>query len=496
MLSLLAFGFRNTCQHACIEDKKHSLTSNNHILPKKGTYPDVKTMQTCLEGIHDQDVINIKEYVGQVTSLHVFMLTLHVCPLSRSAVISSHSSLHWSNYSSEWDECIFCILHSPHSELDLSQTLTWPHRTSTAHGGPRCLYLVAWHSIAARNPVHVCMERSHRKNSKGVFSIALSLRKEQVAEVQLRLSNCCRKEHHMRSLRNTCRCPDITRLLFHFVSWSMEIVRSDPLPQWTSAHQGRVQRGGVSHPAHWLQWDAPRLSGFLDSHIQLEPTEFRCDGTRGTLTCRHLTLTCVSPASRKEGKNTRATFEVKAPRFRYCIAGNNFIIPFILRATVRPVLGFDWTLQAAWRDVGMACTRRTKTLVSTCVILSGMTNIVCLLYVGWVTNYIANIYIKVPMPVPERKLEGEKRGDTLRIIERLDRLENVVNQHIQGKASILLTPYMTLPAPEPPGIHLKESTRRIGLLLECSHSMVCLHLLFFGNWNSRNFFCLLKMGYS
>ncbi|XP_071257935.1 polypeptide N-acetylgalactosaminyltransferase 18-like isoform X2 [Salvelinus alpinus] len=79
----------------------------------------------------------------------------------------------------------------------------------------------------------------------------------------------------------------------------------------------------------------------------------------------------------------------------------------------------------------MACTRRTKTLVSTCVILSGMTNIVCLLYVGWVTNYIANVYIKVPMPVPEKKLEGDKKGDTLRIIERLDRLENVVNQHIQ-----------------------------------------------------------------
>ncbi|CAL8403646.1 unnamed protein product [Boreogadus saida] len=81
----------------------------------------------------------------------------------------------------------------------------------------------------------------------------------------------------------------------------------------------------------------------------------------------------------------------------------------------------------------MACTRRTKTLVSTCVILSGMTNIVCLLYVGWVTNYIANIYIKVPMPIAEKKLDGDKRGDTLRIIERLDRLESVVNQHIQAR---------------------------------------------------------------
>uniref|UniRef100_A0A8C2DN04 Polypeptide N-acetylgalactosaminyltransferase n=1 Tax=Cyprinus carpio TaxID=7962 RepID=A0A8C2DN04_CYPCA len=79
----------------------------------------------------------------------------------------------------------------------------------------------------------------------------------------------------------------------------------------------------------------------------------------------------------------------------------------------------------------MAFTRRTKTLVSTCVILSGMTNIVCLLYVGWVTNYIANVYIKVPMPVPAKKLDGDRKGETLRIIERLDRLENVVNQHIQ-----------------------------------------------------------------
>lgn len=72
-------------------------------------------------------------------------------------------------------------------------------------------------------------------------------------------------------------------------------------------------------------------------------------------------------------------------------------------------------------------------MVSTCVILSGMTNIVCLLYVGWVTNYIANIHIRVPVPSPERKLEGDKRGDTIRIMERLDRLENVVNQHIQGR---------------------------------------------------------------
>ncbi|KPP64191.1 hypothetical protein Z043_117494 [Scleropages formosus] len=80
----------------------------------------------------------------------------------------------------------------------------------------------------------------------------------------------------------------------------------------------------------------------------------------------------------------------------------------------------------------MACTRRTKTVVSTCVILSGMTNIACLLYVGWVTNYIASVYIRVPEAAPDKKLEEDSKGETLRIIERLDRLENVVNQHIQG----------------------------------------------------------------
>lgn len=79
----------------------------------------------------------------------------------------------------------------------------------------------------------------------------------------------------------------------------------------------------------------------------------------------------------------------------------------------------------------MVCTRKTKTLVSTCVILSGMTNIICLLYVGWVTNYIATVYVKVQEPISEKKLEEDK-GDTLRIIERLDHLENVIKQHIQG----------------------------------------------------------------
>ncbi|RMB97906.1 hypothetical protein DUI87_25384 [Hirundo rustica rustica] len=59
-----------------------------------------------------------------------------------------------------------------------------------------------------------------------------------------------------------------------------------------------------------------------------------------------------------------------------------------------------------------------------------MTNIVCLLYVGWVTNYIASVYVKVQEPISEKKLEEDK-GDTLRIIERLDHLENVIKQHIQ-----------------------------------------------------------------
>uniref|UniRef100_A0A7N5K412 Polypeptide N-acetylgalactosaminyltransferase n=1 Tax=Ailuropoda melanoleuca TaxID=9646 RepID=A0A7N5K412_AILME len=78
----------------------------------------------------------------------------------------------------------------------------------------------------------------------------------------------------------------------------------------------------------------------------------------------------------------------------------------------------------------MVCTRKTKTLVSTCVILSGMTNIICLLYVGWVTNYIASVYVRGQEPAPDKKLEEDK-GDTLKIIERLDHLENVIKQHIQ-----------------------------------------------------------------
>ncbi|XP_063732911.1 polypeptide N-acetylgalactosaminyltransferase 18a [Eleginops maclovinus] len=80
----------------------------------------------------------------------------------------------------------------------------------------------------------------------------------------------------------------------------------------------------------------------------------------------------------------------------------------------------------------MLCTRRTKTLVSTCVILSGMTNIVCLLYVGWITNYVANRGAKVPESRGAgRKLEEDSKGETLRIMERLDRLESVVNEHIK-----------------------------------------------------------------
>ncbi|KYO22021.1 hypothetical protein Y1Q_0000649 [Alligator mississippiensis] len=62
-----------------------------------------------------------------------------------------------------------------------------------------------------------------------------------------------------------------------------------------------------------------------------------------------------------------------------------------------------------------------------------MTNIICLLYVGWVTNYIASVYVKVQEPMAEKKLEDDK-GDTLRIIERLDHLENVIKQHIQANA--------------------------------------------------------------
>lgn len=94
----------------------------------------------------------------------------------------------------------------------------------------------------------------------------------------------------------------------------------------------------------------------------------------------------------------------------------------------------------------MFCTRRTKTLVSTCVILSGMTNIACLLYVGWITNYVANGGPKVAESgggggaagggEADRKLEEESKGDSVRIMERLDRLESVVNEHIKGQPAL------------------------------------------------------------
>lgn len=77
-------------------------------------------------------------------------------------------------------------------------------------------------------------------------------------------------------------------------------------------------------------------------------------------------------------------------------------------------------------------------MVSTCVILSGMTNILCLLYVGWITNYVANSPKVAESGGGEkagRKLEEDSKGETLRIIQRLDRLESVVNEHIKGQHS-------------------------------------------------------------
>lgn len=102
------------------------------------------------------------------------------------------------------------------------------------------------------------------------------------------------------------------------------------------------------------------------------------------------------------------------------------------RGAVQGAHGEEGPGSSIWRrEPRMVCTRKTKTLVSTCVILSGMTNIICLLYVGWVTNYIASVYVRGQEPAPDKKLEEDK-GDTLKIIERLDHLENVIKQHIQG----------------------------------------------------------------
>ncbi|KAF0040896.1 hypothetical protein F2P81_006794 [Scophthalmus maximus] len=71
-----------------------------------------------------------------------------------------------------------------------------------------------------------------------------------------------------------------------------------------------------------------------------------------------------------------------------------------------------------------------------------MTNIVCLLYVGWITNYVAHGGHKVAEGgggggEADRKSEEDARGETLRIVERLERLESVVNEHIRDDSSDL-----------------------------------------------------------
>lgn len=80
-----------------------------------------------------------------------------------------------------------------------------------------------------------------------------------------------------------------------------------------------------------------------------------------------------------------------------------------------------------------------------------MTNIVCLLYVGWITNYVANRGPKAAESgdagggEADRKLEEESKGESLRIMERLDRLESVVNEHIKGQRCACAESFHLLP---------------------------------------------------
>lgn len=202
-----------------------------------------------------------------------------------------------------------------------------------------------------------------------------------------------------------------------------------------SARSGAAVR--PPHPSHRLQ-DAPAPPCLLlHPHMPLSWRSFAMERQRRPSPVDIWYLTGLWREKKKTIQPPRGTF--KLLRFEYHTAtGNNLYFCCFVVVSVVFFFFCGWFSRrfCTCRDVGMACTRRTKTLVSTCVILSGMTNIICLLYVGWVTNYIANIYIKVPMPLPETKLEGDKRGDTLRIMERLDRLETVVNQHIQGEAEL------------------------------------------------------------
>ncbi|KAJ4938233.1 hypothetical protein JOQ06_002858 [Pogonophryne albipinna] len=94
-----------------------------------------------------------------------------------------------------------------------------------------------------------------------------------------------------------------------------------------------------------------------------------------------------------------------------------------------------------------------------------MTNIVCLLYVGWITNYVANGGAKVPESRGGgRKLEEDNKGETLRIMERLDRLESVVNEHIKVVPWIF---HVVLKVPGVPLLRKRLSEEEIGVMKKC-----------------------------
>ncbi|XP_051884813.1 polypeptide N-acetylgalactosaminyltransferase 18-like [Pristis pectinata] len=69
--------------------------------------------------------------------------------------------------------------------------------------------------------------------------------------------------------------------------------------------------------------------------------------------------------------------------------------------------------------------RKGGSLLGSCVILGALTNLLCLLYVAWVTTYL-----KVQPPMAEQPL-GQEGSESRRLQDRLERLEVLVRQHLE-----------------------------------------------------------------
>lgn len=114
--------------------------------------------------------------------LQVFMLSVSTVFAPFEQVCSNYISLHWSNYSSAWNECSLFSAYSSYGELDQSQTysLTWPHHTLIPHGDR--VVSISWLDPVLQQDIallHMFVWiSSHRNNSKSVFYSCVTLWKK------------------------------------------------------------------------------------------------------------------------------------------------------------------------------------------------------------------------------------------------------------------------------------------------------------------------------